>query len=188
MSVTAIPKLTAEEYLTIERAAEFRSEFHDGQMFAMAGGTRKHSRVGGNCYGALYTRLKGKPCQPYNSDMRILVEATGLYTYPDISVVCGPWKAAPNASDCLVNPTVIIEVLSPSTSDYDRGKKFWNYRQIPSLTDYILVSTEEILVEHYTRQDAGQWLLTTVEGMEASLVIDSLQISIPLSDLFEDLE
>lgn len=188
MSAIAIPRLTAEEYLTIERAAEFRSEFHDGVMYAMAGGTRKHSRISVNCSGALYTRLKGKRCQPYNSDMRILVEATGLYTYPDISVVCGPWQAAPNASDCLVNPTVIIEVLSPSTSDYDRGKKFWNYRHIPSLTDYILVSTEDILVEHYTRQDAGQWLLTTLEGVEASLVIASLQISIPLSEIFEDLE
>lgn len=188
MSAVSIPLLTASDYLEIERKADFRSEFHDGVMYAMAGGTPRHSRVSANCMTSLGQRLRGKKCQPYNSDMRIFIKATGLYTYPDLSVVCGPREFEEKTTDCLVNPSVIIEVLSPSTSDYDRGKKFWNYRHIPSLTDYILVGTDEVLIEHYTRQPTGQWLLTSFEELSANLPIQSLGLEIPVEEIYADLD
>ena len=187
MSAGSIPLLTPTEYLAAERASETRSEFHDGVMYAMAGGTYRHSRVKTNLTGAASIRLRGKSCQPTDSDMRVLVERTGLYTYPDLTIVCGQPLFEDEVQDSLLNPTVIFEVLSPSTGNYDRGRKFWNYRQLPSLTDYILVSTEELLIEHYTRQEAGQWLLTSFEGMDAVLMIESLKLEIPLAEIYADL-
>jgi Uma2 family endonuclease len=187
MSAVVGPLLTAAEYLAIERAAGSRSEFHDGVMYAMAGGTHRHSRLKSSCMVALGLRLRGKKCQPTDSDMRVLVPATGLYTYPDLSVVCGPPEFEDEQQDCIINPTLIVEVLSPSTEPYDRGKKFWNYRHLPTLTDYVLISAEEILIEHFTRQSSGQWLLTTMEGPEAIWRIDSLGLEIPLSEIFADL-
>ncbi len=188
MSGIPVPYYTAEEYLTIERAAEFRSEFHDGVMYAMAGGSPRHSKVKTNTTVCIGMRLRGKKCQPYDSDLRVQINATGLYTYPDLSIVCGPLEFGDRHGDNLTNPRVIVEVLSPSTSEYDRGNKFWNYRKIPSLTDYLLISTEEILIEHYTRQPTGQWLLTTYEGPEAVLRIASVELEIPLSEIYADVE
>lgn len=188
MSAVSVPLLTPAEYLAVERASDTRSEFHDGVMYAMAGGTYRHSRVKTNLTGAASIRLRGQSCQPTDSDMRVLVERTGLYTYPDLTIVCGQPSFEDEVQDSLLNPTVIFEVLSPSTGNYDRGKKFWNYRQLASLKDYILVSTEEILIEHYTRQAAGQWLLTTSEGGDAMLRIGSLNLEIPLAEIYADLD
>jgi Uma2 family endonuclease len=188
MSAQEIPYLTSSAYLAIERQADHRSEYHDGVMYAMASGTHKHSRVKTNFTGSVGTRLRGKACQPTDSDMRVFIKATGLYTYPDLSIICGPPQFEDAAEDCVLNPTVLCEVLSPSTETYDRGKKFQNYRSIPSLTDYILISTESILVEHYTRQATGQWLLTTLEGPEAILSLPVVGLEVPLSEIFADLE
>ena len=187
MSAVAIPLLTADEYLAIERAAEFRSEFHDGVMYAMAGGSPRHSKVKTNLTGAVWNRLRGQRCQPYDSDLRLQIDATGLYTYPDLSIVCGSLEFGDDKGDCLTNPTVIFEVLSPSTNAYDRGKKFWNYRQLPSLRDYILLSTEDFTVEHFTRHGADQWLLTTYVGLDSVLRIDSVGIEIPLSEIYDSI-
>lgn len=187
MSAVVVPLLTAAEYLAIERTAYSRSEFHDGVMYAMAGGTHRQSRVKANCLVALGIRLRGKACQPTDSDMRVLIETTGLYTYPDLSVICGAPRFEDEHQDCVTNPTLIVEVLSPSTETYDRGKKFWNYRHLPSLTDYVLISSEEILIEHFARQPSGQWLLTTLEGPDALWKIPSLDLEIPLSEIFADL-
>lgn len=187
MSAVAIPLLTADEYLEIERAAEFRSEFQDGVMHAMAVSPFRHSKVKINLTASVGLRLRGQRCQPFDSDLRLQIDATGLYTYPDLSIVCGPLEFGDDKGDCLTNPTVIFEVLSPSTSAYDRGKKFWNYRQLPSLRDYILLSTEDFTVEHFTRHGADQWLLTTYVGLDSLLRIDSVGIEIPLSEIYDSI-
>ena len=125
-------QLTQREHLEIERLAEFKSEFYDGEMFAMAGGTPDHTLIATNLAHETGNSLKGRPCVPYNADLRVMVEATGLFTYPDLSVVRGSLEFAPDADDTIINPTVIVEVLPDSTEAYDRGKKFEHYRQIRS--------------------------------------------------------
>jgi Uma2 family endonuclease len=181
-------RLTAEEYLGLERAAVFRSEFFEGEMFAMAGGTPEHSLIATNLAGEFRNRLKGHHCVPYNADLRVKVEATGLFTYPDLSIVCGPLKLAPGTNDTIVNPAMLVEVLSDSTEGYDRGKKFEHYRQIPTLREYLLVSQKEPRVEQFVRQADGKWLLNEAFGIEKSLELPSLQISISLGEVFENVK
>ncbi len=188
--MTAVPKhkLTAAEYLEIERKAEFKSEFFDGEMFAMSGGTYRHSRLKTKLIAALDRRLAGKRCRPTDSDMRVRVSDTGLYTYPDASVVCGRPVFDDVQTDVLLNPTVIFEVLSESTASYDRGKKFWHYRHIPSLNDYVLVSQDEPVIDHYSRQTGGGWLLQTVEGASGVLKLPSIECELPLVEIYADIE
>ena len=176
--------LTEAEYLEIERAAEFKSEFFDGEMFAMAGGTPRHSLIGTNLTSEFRDRLRAKPCVPYNADLRIKIEATGLLTYPDLSVICGPLQFAAGTDDTVVNPTVLAEVLSDSTEAYDRGKKFEHYRQIASLQEYLLVSQTEPRIEQFMRQVDGRWLLNEAVGLEAQLELPSLRITISLAEIF----
>jgi len=177
-------RLTEAEYLQIERAAEFKSEFFEGEMFAMAGGTPKHSLISTNLAAEFRNRLKDQACVAYNADLRIKVEATGLLTYPDVSVICGPLKFAEGTDDTAVNPTVLVEVLSDSTEAYDRGKKFEHSRRIPTLREYLLVSQREPRIEQFIRQPDGRWLLTEAEGLETVLELPSLRISIPLREVF----
>lgn len=177
-------RLSEQEYLALERKAEFKSEFFDGEMFAMAGGTPQHSLIATNLAGEFRTRLKGGPCVPYNSDLRIKVEATGLCTYPDLSVICGPLRFAQGTDDTVVNPTLLVEVLSTSTEAYDRGKKFEHYRQIPTLQEYLLVSQTEPRIEHFTRQSDDRWLLNEARGLDNSLELPSLQTAISLAEVF----
>ena len=188
--MTAVPKhkLTAAEYLEIERKAEFKSEFYDGEMFAMSGGTYRHSRIKTKLIAALDRRLSGKRCRPTDSDMRVRVSDTGLYTYPDASVVCGRPVFDDVQADVLLNPTVIFEVLSESTASYDRGKKFWHYRHIPSLNDYVLVSQDEPVIDHYSRQSGGGWLLQTVEGSSGVLKLPSIECELLLVEIYADIE
>jgi Uma2 family endonuclease len=180
--------LTEEEYLRMERAAEFKSEFFEGEMFAMAGGTAQHSLIATNLAAEFRQRLKGGACVAYNSDLRIKIEATGLFTYPDLSVICGALEFANASDDTVANPTLLAEVLSDSTEAYDRGKKFEHYRQIPALLEYLLVSQREPRLELYTCQPGGRWLLSEAVGMEATLVIPSLRISISLAEVFAQVE
>ncbi len=177
-------RLTEAEYLEIERAAEFKSEFFDGEMFAMAGGTAEHSRIGTDLTTVFGNLLKGKPCLPYNAELRVKVEATGLLTYPDLSIVCGDLKFASRTKDTIVNPTVVVEVLSDSTEAYDRGKKFEHYRQIPSLQEYLLVSQKEPRIEQFVRQPDGRWLLNEAAGLDAKLSLPSLGITLGLAKVF----
>src|SRR5437867_3079283 len=151
-------RLKEAEYLAIERRAEFKSEFFDGEMFAMAGGTPAHSLIATNLAREFGNLLKTHPCTAYNSDLRVKIEATGLHTYPDLSVVCGPLRFADQEQDTIVNPVLVAEVLSDSTEAYDRGKKFEHYQQVPTLREYLLVSQTEPRVEQFIRQDGGQWL------------------------------
>lgn len=176
-------RLSEAEYLAIERAAEFKSEFYEGEMFAMAGGSRRHSLIASNLIGELRNRLKGRPCVVFNSDLRVKIEATGLFTYPDASVVCGPVHSVPGTDDTLINPVLLAEVLSDSTEGYDRGKKSEHYRQIPSLNEYLLVSQKEPHLELFMRQKS-EWVLREVSGLGGTIELPALKITLALAEIY----
>jgi Uma2 family endonuclease len=183
-----IHRLTEAEYLEIERRAEYRSEFLDGEMFAMSGGTSSHSLIKCNLIRELGTRLKGSPCVVYNSDMRIKVKAAGLYTYPDVSAACGPIQFEDERKDTFLNPGIIIEVTSESSEAYDRGKKFGLYRQLPSLREYVLVSQYEPHIEQYVRQESGEWLLRDVVGLESKLSLPSVGVTVEMAEVYYNVQ
>jgi Uma2 family endonuclease len=185
--VQAQPKqfLTPEEYLEIEREAETRSEYLDGEMFAMTGGSYFHNVILGNLVGELRQKLKGRSCTVCPNDQRVRVPETGLYTYPDIVVICGDPLFEDEAVDTLLNPLLIVEVLSPTTEAYDRGKKFEGYRTIPTLAEYVLVSQHKPLVEQYLRQDDQHWLLTATSGRERSISLASIQCELGLAEIYD---
>ena len=176
-------RLSEAQYLEIERAAQFKSEFFDGEMFAMAGGSRKHSLIASNLIAELRNRLRGRPCAVFNSDLRIKIETTGLYTYPDASVVCGPSKSITDADDTLVNPVLLAEVLSDSTEAYDRGRKSEQYRQIPSLREYLLISQKERHIESMVRGEK-EWTLHEASGPNGTIELPSLGVTLSLSEIY----
>lgn len=184
MSALEQTYVTQEQYLERERAADFKSEYYAGQIFAMSGGTAPHSIIGGNIHGLFWLQLRDHDCTAFNSDMRVKVSPTGLFTYPDVSVVCGEIKYADETNDLLENPVLIVEVLSPSTQHYDRGEKFAHYQRLQSLTDYLLVSAHVMRVEHFVRQGDDQWLLTMHHGPDAVVGIASLGCELRLSDIY----
>jgi Uma2 family endonuclease len=177
-------RLTEVQYLRSERQAETRSEFFDGEMFATAGGSRAHSLIATNLLREVSARLRADDCVAYNSDLRIKVEATGLFTYPDVSVACGGQRFLDCAQDTLLNPVVLIEVLSDSTEAYDRGKKFEHYRQISTLKEYLLISQEQPRVEQFLRQPNGEWILKEAVGQDAEVALPALGIIVPLAEIF----
>jgi Uma2 family endonuclease len=188
---------TEEEYLAIERASEERHEYIDGRIFAMASESDQHEEIRVNLIGGLFSQLKGKPCRTraQNTKVRSGPEPTssktpeGFYSYPDVLVVCGERKFHDKYRDVLLNPNVIIEVLSKSTEAFDRGEKFIRYRTwLPALTDYILVSQEKPVIEHYRRQSDGEWVLSTLEGLDAALKIESIGCSLKLSDVYDGVQ
>lgn len=152
MSSATKPHFTPQEYLTLERKSPTRNEYFRGEIFAMAGASREHSLIGANITREVGNQILDRPCESYSNDMRVRVDATGLYTYPDVVVVCGEPEFQDREVDTLLNPTVIFEVLSESTEAYDRGVKFGHYRKIPSLREYVMVSQDRMLVERYTRR------------------------------------
>ena len=188
--MSAVPKrkLTEAEYLAIERAAEFKSEFYAGEMFAMAGASPAHNRLKENLILELGTRLRGGPCHTYSSDQRVRVDRTGLYTYPDLVVVCGKDEVDPADRDTLVNPTVIVEVLSPSTAKYDRGKKFDHYRTIASLREYVLVWQDEVRVERFVRRPDGEWGLTVLTQPADVLALAAVPAQVSVADVYAGVE
>jgi len=177
------PSVSLEEYLDLERAADERHELIDGEMFAMSGGTREHSLIAVNIGSGLHAALRPKPCEVFNSDMRIHIEARGRYTYADALVVCGPPQFLDEKRDTLLNPTAIFEVLSDSTESYDRGEKFAGYRTLPSLQEYVLVSQKQKLVEHFHRQADGSWLLR-VSGTGESVNLPSLGCELVVDEIY----
>jgi Uma2 family endonuclease len=185
--VSAIEKQTwtVEQYLEMERASEEKHEYLDGEIYLMSGGSSNHSLIGSTTIAILYTQLRKKSCFVYNSDMRVRVINTGLYTYPDISVVCDPPQIDDAGQDTLLNPTLLVEVLSPSTENYDRTKKFRHYRTIESLKEYILISQDEARIERYLRQSSGEWLYTDLVGLDAILELPSIQCTLALADVYE---
>ncbi len=185
MSAQPQPRLTPEQYLESERAAEFRSEYYCGQIFAMAGGSYQHFQIIGNVTGELHAALKKRPCSVGSNDLRLRVSPQGLYTYPDVVVICGDPRFADNQQDTLLNPTLIVEVLSPSTEGYDRGFKFAQYRTVESLEEYVLVAQAEPRVEVFRRQRDRHWLLSEAYGLESTCRFDSLDCSLALADIYD---
>jgi len=178
-------KITLEEYLEFERNSEIKHEYFDGEIFAMTGASLNHNRISRNIAGELTNMLKGSSCENFTGDMRVKVEAIEKYTYPDIAVVCGEIELEEKRGvDTLLNPIVIIEILSESTEAYDRGDKFSHYRLIPSLCEYILVSQKRCQVEKYVRGDEGVWLYSSYEGMKQTAIIESIKCELPLSGIY----
>lgn len=180
--------LTPEQYLEIERLAEYKSEFFNGEMFAMAGASRAHNKLVAHLVRELDQQLRVRPCDVYPSDMRVHVKSTGLYTYPDVTALCGEPLLAGGQTDTLLNPSLIVEVLSPSTEAYDRGRKFEQYQSIETLREYLLVASDRVHVDLYSRQPDGRWLLTSANGLEDTLTLESVGAHILLSDLYEKVE
>jgi Uma2 family endonuclease len=187
MSADAKPFLTEEQYLEIERNAETKSEFLNGEMFAMSGAQRAHNALVWNAIGLLFQRLK-TPCQGFPSDMRVHIPATGLYTYPDLVVACGELTFRDKHVDTLLNPTLIIEVLSRSTEAYDRGRKFEHYRTIPSLKEYLLIASDRVRVDLHARQPDDRWLQTSAGAIDDSIALTSVSCELPLQELYRMIE
>ena len=183
MASLPTPPLTGDEYLRLDRQAETRIEFHNGQMFAMACGSLDQSLLA-NRVGALLDRHAPPGCRVLNADMRINITSSGTYTYADCTVVCGEPQFSGDRQDNLLNPLLIVEVLSPSTEGYDRGKKFELYRTINSFREYLIVHQDRRHVEHYSRQDDGSWLLREHSGPGSSVAVPGLGVQISLSDLY----
>jgi Uma2 family endonuclease len=177
--------LTEEEYLAIERRAESRSEFYEGEMFALAGASRRHNRIVTNLVIALDTQLREGPCSVYSNDMRVRVTSTGLSTYPDVVVTCREEEFADDEQDTLLNPLVIFEVLSESTGAYDRGRKFEHYQRIGSLSTYVLVTQDAPRIEQYVRQEYGRaWVYTETHEADAVIGIDAIGCDLRLEDVY----
>ncbi len=186
----ALPKhyLTPEEYLALERQAETKSEYLRGEVYAMAGASFVHTTIAANTIVALTPQLKHRSCSAHSSDLRVKVRATGLQTYPDIVVICGQPQFEDQHRDTVLNPVDIFEILSRSTEAYDRGAKFAHYRRLESLTDYILISQNSPMLEHYARQPDGRWMLSTYQGLETVAVISSIGCELPLSEIYDLVE
>lgn len=185
-----VPKrYTVEEYFDLEAAAVDKHEFHDGQIVAMAGGTLRHSQICLNVGGELRNRLKGKPCQAVESNTRVAAPRRH-YQYPDVSVFCGPpeFDPADKRGTTLLNPTAVIEVLSESTQAYDRGAKFDRYRDVATLREYVLVSSDEPRVEVFLRQPDGTWLFSPYAGLQAVAALRSIGVDLPLSEVYDRVE
>lgn len=174
---------TVEQYLEFERASEARHEYLDGKIRLLISGTANHNIITVNVLGALHTQLRKSPCQAYVVQMRIWVSGTGLYTYPDLTVVCEKPEFA--HKDTLLNPTLIVEVTSPESMVYDLGKKFQHYRALESLQEYVLVSQDRPLIERYVRQQDGQWLFSAASGLNATLELPSIGCTLALADVYE---
>lgn len=203
--MSAVPKrkLTEAEYLAIERDAEFKSEFYNGVMYplhwdatetnrkgprAMAGASRFHNSVKENLIVQLGMQFDGKPCRTYSSDQRVRLTETGMYAYPDIVIVCDPPEYAEDDPDALVNPQVVIEILSPSTERYDRGFKFAQYRQRKSIREYVLVSQDEVRIERFVRQPDDSWLLTTHTDPDAEFEFRTVPAKVKISAVYRDVD
>lgn len=178
-------KFTIEEYLAMEEDAVEKHEYYRGEVFAMSGAKVPHNRISGNLYAILHQKLKGKNCRPYNSDQRIHIEINTLFTYPDISVVCGEDVTLNNDNWNILNPSVIIEVLSPSTKNYDRGEKFMLYRDIPTLREYILVDSEHVHIEAFRLNTVHRWELEEYNVLEEQLHIKAINEIIPVAEIYD---
>ena len=176
---------TPEEYLAAERASETRSEYFAGEILAMTGASRVHNLIVLNIGAELRAQLRGWPCEAYVEGMRVNVTAAGLYTYPDVVVVCGEPEFEDEQVDTLLNPTLIVEVLSPSTERYDRGRKLEYYRKIPSLAEYVLVSQDARRIEWYTRQESGLWSYRDTEEGQLSVDLTSVDCTLPLDEVYD---
>ncbi len=188
MAQSQINFITEEYYLLAERAAIKKHEYYKGEIFAMSDASLEHNIISSNLMGELTSKLKGKNCRPFSSEFRTYIPKNSLYTYPDILVVCGKPETTDDKFDTLTNPAVIIEILSASTKNYDKGEKFTLYRGIESLKEYILIDSEKIAIEKFLKNENGSWQLTEYKTITESFVIDTIKISLLLSDVYLDIE
>lgn len=188
--MSAVPKkrYSPEEYLALEAAATYKSEYYQGEIFAMAGATATHVKISGNLFYALKSRLGKAPCQPLANDMLIKVQATGLMAYPDVIVVCGEEQYADAAQRVLLNPTLLIEVLSDTTEKYDRRVKVRQYQRIPSVQEIVLVSQEEPHIERFHRMSDNTWTHSFHTGFDGQLPLASVAVELPLSEVYDRIE
>jgi Uma2 family endonuclease len=186
-SAARITRYTPEQYLAIERKADFKSEYDRGFITAMAGASDQHNAISVNMSRELSVRFKNRPCRVYASEMRLCVNKTGLYTYPDVMAVCGERQFLDGKTDTLLNPTLVVEVLSDSTESYDRGRKFDHYRQLESLREYVMIAQDEVKVERYTRQ-GDDWILTVFSKLDDILRLASIDCEIPLREIYDKVE
>jgi Uma2 family endonuclease len=190
--VTALPvsdkPITEADYLAFERTSEIKHEFIDGEIYAMTGASPNHNLVVASTIAAIHNQLRGKPCKIYPSDMKVRTPSTGSYLYPDISVVCGESQFDDEQRDILLNPTIIIEVLSPNTERYDRGKKFQSYRELASMQEYILIAQDSPHIERFVRQQDGLWQFSEARGLEASLDLASIMCKLALVEVYEQVD
>ncbi|MBA2334561.1 MAG: Uma2 family endonuclease [Blastocatellia bacterium] len=188
-SVQTHPVFSDEDYLEFERFAQEKHEFLDGSVYAMAGESPDHSTICFNLYGIIYNQLRRKNCRGYSPNMKVATNEGGLFSYPDLIIVCGKPVFLDEKGDVLTNPAVIFEVLSPSTENYDRGEKFLRYTNyIETLEDYVLVSQTKPLIEHYSKQDNSGWEKSEIAGLNAVLNLHSVKCEIPLSGLYDLIE
>ena len=188
MSSQAQKHYTPEEYLALERQAQCKSEYYAGEIFAMAGASRWHNLIVTNVLRDLSLQLKGRPCTTYLSDMRVKVSPTGLYTYPDVTVVCGEAQFEDNQQDTLLNPTLIVEVFSESTEAYDRGGKFAHYRKLTSLMEYVLITQTKPHIEHYLRQPDNRWLLSEADSLHDTIHLPSIDCRLVLAEVYDKVD
>lgn len=185
MSAQPLPYYTMEQYAALENEAVYKSEFIAGRIYAMSGGTPKHSAIAANIGGEMRNLLRHGPCQVYNSDLRIGIMPLDMETYPDVTIVCGEPHVNPFDKNSVINPSVIFEVLSPSTERYDRGEKWARYRRLDSLEEYLLVSQDRPEVEQYVRQESGLWSYKAVERLDAASVLAVLGVTLSLTEIYD---
>ncbi|MCB9288615.1 MAG: Uma2 family endonuclease [Lewinellaceae bacterium] len=191
MKAHKLPKLTVEEYIQQERESGARYEYHDGTIYALAGGTLNHGKLCGNIYAELRNNLKAKTsnCKAYTGEIKLYIEKKNSYVYPDSMVICGEIETSKEDENSVTNPLLIVEVLSKSTSDYDRGDKFYIYRQIPTLQEYVLIEQDKPVVEiYYKKENTDLWSITRQEGLDKRIEFQSLKIDISMADLYYDIE
>jgi Uma2 family endonuclease len=188
MAAQPRPRFSPTEYLALERQAEYKSEYLNGEIFAMAGASEAHILIVGNVMVALHPQLRKRSCRIYSNDMRVKVSDSGLYTYPDIVIVCDQRRFDDNEKDTLLNPTIIIEVLSPSTSAYDRGAKFAHYRKLDSLSEYIMIAQDQYHIEHFVRQPNDQWLFSEATKLEDTILLPSVGCQLALADVYDEVD
>jgi Uma2 family endonuclease len=188
MSTSPTRVFSPAEYLALERELPTKHEYCYGEMFAMSGASRKHNQLTFNLAGLLYSQVKDRDCLAFVGDMRTMVASPTGYFYPDGVITCDKPEFEDSHLDTLLNPQVIIEVLSPTTESYDRGWKFELYRQIPSLREYVLVTQDRAHVEHFVRRDDGQWLLSEVDGLDAAVALPAVACGLPLRELYAKVE
>ena len=190
--MTALPKrqfISEEDYLTMEEVSPVKHEYFDGEIFQMAGASDEHNTIAMNIAAELHQQLKKRPCKVYQNDMRLYVEKEGIYTYPDVMVVCGkPEIKKYKNLDNILNPVLIVEVLSPSTADYDKGAKFEQYRTIESFKEYLLVSQDAKQITRYTKQTNGSWILMDFIGDKTEIELSSIECSLAMEDIYDKVD
>ncbi len=185
MQKFAKPYYTPEEYRRMEENSVEKHEYYQGEIFLMAGGSEPHNLIASNTLGELWSRLRGKNCRAYNSDMRVKALANGLETYPDVSLICGDPAFVEGRNDMLINPLLIVEVTSPSTEKYDRSQKFELYRAIPTFEHYLIVDQERVYLEYHRKTGPNTWEMQTFTDLAQTFKIESLEIEIALANLYD---